>query len=37
MNNDAFIAFWSGALFGMIIGIALFAVYLAIANRRSNK
>lgn len=31
--NDAFIAFWTGALLGIVVGIFLTAVYIAIMNR----
>lgn len=30
--NDAFIAFWCGALLGMVVGIMVAAIFAAIAN-----
>lgn len=31
--NDAFIAFWTGALIGVVVGIFLSAVFIALSNR----
>ena len=32
MTNDAFIAFWSGMAAGVVVGFALAAIVIAIAN-----
>lgn len=37
MTNDAFVAFWTGSLVGLIVGIALAAVMAAIANSIERK
>ena len=33
MNNEVFIAFWVGACGGVIFGISLSAIFVAISNR----
>lgn len=37
MSNDAFVAFWTGSLMGLIVGIAIAGIMAAIANSIERK